>query len=51
MVEFGAQVFVEVGPGKVLSGFNRKIDKSIQSQNVEDIPSLQKTLEFSQGVR
>ena len=49
MVEFGAQVFVEVGPGKVLSGFNRKIDKSIQSQNVEDIPSLQKTLEFFQG--
>ena len=51
MVTFGAKVFVEVGPGKVLTGFNRKIDKEIHSENIEDIPSLKKTLEFFQGVR
>jgi [acyl-carrier-protein] S-malonyltransferase len=51
MTAFGAEVFVEVGPGKVLSGFNRKIDRAIKSENVEDIASLQKTLEFLQGVR
>lgn len=51
MRQCGADVFVEAGPGKTLCGFNKKIDKSIHSANVEDIPSLQKTLEFFQGVR
>ncbi|WP_101913106.1 ACP S-malonyltransferase [Megasphaera vaginalis (ex Bordigoni et al. 2020)] len=51
MRQCGADVFVEAGPGKTLCGFNKKIDKSIHSENVEDIPSLQKTLEFFQGVR
>lgn len=49
MTEFGATVFVEVGPGKVLTGFNRKIDRSIESKNIEDIPSMKQTLEFFQG--
>ena len=51
MQQFGAEAFVEVGPGKTICGFNRKIDRKIHSENVEDIPSLQKTLEFFQGVR
>ena len=51
MQAFGAETFVEVGPGKTLCGFNRKIDRKIHSENVEDIPSLQKTLEFFQEVR
>ena len=51
MQQFGAETFVEVGPGKTICGFNRKIDRKIHSENVEDIPSLQKTLEFFQGVR
>ncbi|WP_301859863.1 ACP S-malonyltransferase [uncultured Megasphaera sp.] len=51
MQTFGAEAFVEVGPGKTLCGFNRKIDRSIHSENVEDIASLKKTLEFFQGVR
>lgn len=51
MQQFGAEAFVEVGPGKTLCGFNRKIDRAIHSENVEDIPSLKKTLEFFQGVR
>lgn len=51
MQAFGAETFVEVGPGKTLCGFNRKIDRKIHSENVEDIPSLQKTLEFFREVR
>jgi len=41
----GIQTFVEVGPGKVLSGLMRQIDRSKTSLNVRDEASLQKTLE------
>lgn len=36
--------FVEVGPGKVLSGLMRRIDRSRKCLNVEDAASLQQTL-------
>ncbi|MGB6130224.1 MAG: ACP S-malonyltransferase [Acidobacteriaceae bacterium] len=36
--------FVEVGPGKVLSGLMRQIDRSQTCMNVEDAASLEKTL-------
>ena len=45
MKNFGADTFIECGPGKTLCGFNRRIDKQIQSLNVEDLSSLQKTIE------
>ena len=51
MVNFGVTRFVEVGPGKVLTGFTKKINKEMELANVEDIPSLEKTLEFLKGVR
>ncbi len=41
----GAQIFVEVGPGKVLSGLMRQIDRSKTCLNVGDEASLNKTLE------
>ena len=40
----GAQVFVEVGPGKVLSGLMKQIDPAQKALNVEDAASLEKTL-------
>lgn len=40
MQEAGVTNFVEVGPGKVLSGFIKKIDKTATVTNVEDIASL-----------
>lgn len=45
LIAKGVQVFVEVGPGKVLCGLMRQIDRSKTSLNVGDEASLQKTLE------
>ena len=45
MIEDGVDTFVEIGPGKTLSGFIKKIDKEISVYNVEDMASLEKTLE------
>ena len=42
----GVQTFVEVGPGKVLCGLMRQIDRTKKAVNVEDEVSLQKTLEY-----
>lgn len=39
-----AQLFIEVGPGKVLSGLLKQIDPAQKSLNVEDSASLEKTL-------
>jgi [acyl-carrier-protein] S-malonyltransferase len=46
LVDRGVQTFVEVGPGKVLCGLMRQIDRSKKCLNVEDEASLQKTTEF-----
>lgn len=51
MQAFGADTFVEVGPGKTLCGFNRRIDRSLKSLNVENLESLQKTLDYLKEVR
>jgi [acyl-carrier-protein] S-malonyltransferase len=45
MIEAGVTIFVEVGPGKVLSGLLRQIDRSVRTLNVEDAASLQATLD------
>lgn len=51
MKEFGADVLLEAGPGKTLCGFNRRIDKTITSLNVEDVASLEKSLDYFKEVR
>jgi [acyl-carrier-protein] S-malonyltransferase len=45
LIEQGVQTFIEVGPGKVLWGLMRQIDRSKTSLNVSDEASLAKTLE------
>ena len=40
----GAEVFVEVGPGKVLCGLLKQIDPALKTLNVEDVASLEKAL-------
>ena len=44
LIGLGIQTFVEVGPGKVLIGLLRQIDRSKMALNVENEDSLQKTL-------
>jgi [acyl-carrier-protein] S-malonyltransferase len=39
-----ANLFIEVGPGKVLCGLLKQIDPALKSLNVEDAASLEKTL-------
>jgi len=51
MKEFGADTFVEAGPGKTLCGFNRRIDRALKSVNVENLETLQKTLDYFKEVR
>ncbi|MCH5212323.1 MAG: ACP S-malonyltransferase [Oscillospiraceae bacterium] len=45
MIADGVDTFIEIGPGKALNGFMKKIDKTMKCFNVEDIASLNKTLE------
>ncbi|HVB98199.1 MAG TPA: ACP S-malonyltransferase [Candidatus Dormibacteraeota bacterium] len=45
LLELGVALFVEVGPGRVLSGLMRQIDRSVRVTNVEDGDSLAAALE------
>jgi [acyl-carrier-protein] S-malonyltransferase len=40
----GAELFIEVGPGKVLCGLLKQIDPTLKTLNVEDPASLEKAL-------
>jgi [acyl-carrier-protein] S-malonyltransferase len=40
----GVTHYIEVGPGKVLTGLNRQIDRALSTTNVEDPTSLEKTI-------
>lgn len=44
MAAQGITTMVEIGPGKVLCGLSKKINKEITAVNVEDLASLEKVL-------
>lgn len=44
MIDMGVDTFIEVGPGRTLSAFMKKIDKNLHVHNVEDIESLENTI-------
>lgn len=45
MIDSGVDTFIEVGPGKALRGFVKKINKSASLLNVEDMDSLKNTID------
>ncbi len=45
MVSQGVQITLECGPGKVLSGLSKRIDKSLAGFNIETPAGLEKALE------
>ncbi len=51
LLDEGVKIFLEVGPGKVLTGLMRQIERSVTTLNVEDEKSLQGTLEKITGAK
>ena len=51
LLDEGVNTFVEVGPGRVLTGLMRQIERSVASLNVEDEKSLNAVLEKIAGAK
>ena len=49
LISQGVQTLIEIGPGKVLSGLARQIDRDLCCRNVEDKTSLDATREAISG--
>lgn len=47
MIADGVTTFVEIGPGKTLSTFLKKIDKNVKSINIDSIASLEAYLQMA----
>lgn len=49
MLSDGVTTFIEIGPGKTLSGFMRKINRDVTVLNIEKIEDLEKVVEALQA--
>ena len=42
MIRDGVKIFIEIGPGKTLNGFLKKIDRTVTGMNIERVEDLEK---------
>lgn len=49
LIELGVDTFVEIGPGRVLSGLIRKVNRRLRTLSVQDMESCQATIEVLKG--
>lgn len=49
MIADGVDTFIEMGPGKTLSGFMRKISRDVKMMNIENMADFEKVMEALKG--
>lgn len=49
MIKEGVDIFVEIGPGKTLAGFMKKIDRTVKVYNIQTVEDIDKVISEIKG--